>query len=401
MLQPAHSPTGGAAAASTASWARLRWAAVIPAGCLMLGLAAGYASWRLNLDGYVERKHGEARTTIAMMDAFVAAYTEYRKKPDKLPVPATFRRHSMELFNASQPNADAWKAYWFGPPGKEIGAPPQAEDLRAEAQQLVDRSWREPYARFLLERPDPVVRTVAPSIASQAGCVDCHRALRPDVEWKLGAPFGAVVLDIPVGAKLRRSARIAVMTGLSVVLLATFLGTAILYLYGKRVRRETEIEAKLERDRQLEVVNRVAEAAVAANRAKSQFLTVMSHELRTPLNAINGFSELIQQQTFGTIDERYRDYASEINRSGQHLLSLINDILDMSKIEAGKHELQPSRFALADVAERAMPLLGPRMKAGDLMLTSDIAADIQLEADERKLQQVLLNLLSNAVKFTP
>ncbi len=143
--------------------------------------------------------------------------------------------------------------------------------------------------------------------------------------------------------------------------------------------------------------------AEGANKAKSEFLANMSHELRTPLNAINGFSEIMVGEMFGPLgDARYKGYAQDILSSGQHLLALINDILDMSKIEAGKMTLKFEPLALEDVAEDAARLVRNRAEAAGLTLTLEFPQDLpEVEADYRALKQVLLNLLSNAIKFTP
>jgi len=142
--------------------------------------------------------------------------------------------------------------------------------------------------------------------------------------------------------------------------------------------------------------------AEAANQAKSEFLANMSHELRTPLNAINGFSEIMSAEMFGPLgDARYKGYAGDILKSGQHLLSLINDILDMAKIEAGKMTLHYEPVSLKEVCEDAVRLM--RGKAQEAGLTIAVqAGDLpDIEADHRGVKQVLLNLISNAVKFTP
>ena len=142
--------------------------------------------------------------------------------------------------------------------------------------------------------------------------------------------------------------------------------------------------------------------AEGANKAKTEFLANMSHELRTPLNAINGFSEIMHGELFGPLgDARYREYAGDILSSGQHLLAVINDILDMSKIEAGKMNLKFERIDLQEVAEDAARLIRNRAEAAGLSLAVDMPNLPEVEADFRALKQVLLNLLSNAVKFTP
>jgi len=139
-----------------------------------------------------------------------------------------------------------------------------------------------------------------------------------------------------------------------------------------------------------------------ANKHKSDFLAHMSHELRTPLNAIIGFSEVLREGMFGPLNEKQADYVKDIHESGKHLLSLINDILDLSKIEAGKMELELSTFHLPTAISNALVLVRERASRQGIHLGSQIDPRLaEFEADERKLKQVLLNLLSNAVKFTP
>src|SRR3989454_4080991 len=132
------------------------------------------------------------------------------------------------------------------------------------------------------------------------------------------------------------------------------------------------------------------------------FRSNMSHELRTPLNAIIGFSEVLTERMFGELNEKQEEYLKDIYASGTHLLSLINDILDLSKIEAGRMELELTDFDLPTAIENALTLV--RERAGRRGIALHMTVDKRLgevRADERKIRQVVLNLLSNAIKFTP
>jgi len=143
------------------------------------------------------------------------------------------------------------------------------------------------------------------------------------------------------------------------------------------------------------------EAAEYANRSKTDFLANMSHELRTPLNAIIGFSEVIKGEMFGPAGKRYTDYARDIHDSGQHLLEIINDILDLSKLEAGKFALHETDVCIEAVAVQCLALVRGHAEEGGVALTVDVPEFLpEIRADQRGVKQVLLNLLSNAVKFT-
>jgi len=139
-----------------------------------------------------------------------------------------------------------------------------------------------------------------------------------------------------------------------------------------------------------------------ASRHKSEFLANMSHELRTPLNAIIGFSDVLLEKMFGDLNAKQTDYLQDILSSGQHLLALINDILDISKVEAGRMDLERTRFSLADVLENGLRMFHERANRHGINLRLQIDEEIGLiEAHERMVKQVIVNLLSNAVKFTP
>jgi cell cycle sensor histidine kinase DivJ len=157
-----------------------------------------------------------------------------------------------------------------------------------------------------------------------------------------------------------------------------------------------------ERKRQEQALVEARDAALGASRAKSSFLANMSHELRTPLNAIIGFSEMMNREMFGPIGPRYQEYSRLIHESGSHLLELINSVLDMSKIEAGKFQLSEELFDLEETAQSAVRFLKIPAERAGVALKLSIAPNARLMfADRRAIKQILVNLLSNGVKYTP
>ena len=172
-----------------------------------------------------------------------------------------------------------------------------------------------------------------------------------------------------------------------IALLKTFATQSALAIQNARLFREIEVKG-----RQLEI----------ASQHKSEFLANMSHELRTPLNAIIGFSEVLGERLFGEMNDKQAEYVGDITESGKHLLSLINDILDLSKIEAGRMELDATEFDLAAAVDNTLTLVRERAQRRGITLRCAVDERVStVQADERKVKQVLLNLLSNALKFTP
>ena len=137
-----------------------------------------------------------------------------------------------------------------------------------------------------------------------------------------------------------------------------------------------------------------------ANKAKSTFLAVMSHELRTPLNAIGGYVQLIEMGVHGPVTDAQREALGRVDRSQRHLLRLINDVLNLSRIESGRVEYAIERVSLAEVAGSVLPMVEPQIAEKELRFTASVRSDIAARADREKVQQVLLNLLGNAIKFT-
>jgi two-component system, NtrC family, sensor kinase len=193
--------------------------------------------------------------------------------------------------------------------------------------------------------------------------------------------------DAPIGAIFLRRREVRQFSAKEIALVKTFADQAVIAIENVRLFNE------------LEVANRELQAA---SQHKSEFLANMSHELRTPLNAVIGFSDVLLQQMFGELNAKQDEYLKDISASGQHLLSLINDILDLSKIEAGHMELVQAPFHLPTALDNAVILVRERAARHGIALELDLDPRLaEVVGDERKVKQVVLNLLSNAVKFTP
>ena len=223
---------------------------------------------------------------------------------------------------------------------------------------------------------------------------------------------------------MRRRVLVVVAFGAASIGLALVLGYAISWSLIGPVR---QMEARLDEiaagdfSHQVEVPNRDELGALAAglnrmsgnlgrlygqldaaNRHKSQFLASVSHEVRTPLNSIIGFSEVLRDELFGDLNARQQRYVQHIAESGRHLLALINDILDLSKVEAGRMDLELGPVALAELLGKGLTVIRDRASRHEIELHLDLDPQItSVQADERKVKQIVFNLLSNAVKFTP
>ena len=216
--------------------------------------------------------------------------------------------------------------------------------------------------------------------------LDPHLRILHDAGWKSVLAVPMLREEQIVGALVVRRKRTGSFSEETVELMETFASQSTLALMNARLFRELE-----KRSAELEV----------ASRHKSEFLASMSHELRTPLNAVLGFSEVLLERMFGEINERQEEYLRDIHGSGKHLLELLNEILDLSKVEAGQMELDYTTVELAPLLEHAASMLRERaaLKGIDIVVEAD--EDVgALEADELRLKQVVINLVTNAVKFT-
>ncbi|HJW48314.1 MAG TPA: GAF domain-containing protein, partial [Candidatus Limnocylindria bacterium] len=277
------------------------------------------------------------------------------------------------------------KSYTWGP---RYGRTPQNEALFAERPPLFARAFEIDRARgSIVGRVYAEARTI--EVSDAADDAELLRMSATVRATKSRSLVGVPVLSegVVTGAIILGRETVRPFSEREVQLVETFANQAAIAI--RNVRLFNEIQDK---SRQLEV----------ASRHKSEFLANMSHELRTPLNAIIGFSEVLIQGLFGEVNEKQRDYLQDVIGSGQHLLSLINDILDLSKIEAGRMELELSTFSFRSALQSGVTIVRERAARNGITLNVDVSDELdRVEADERKVKQILYNLLSNAVKFTP
>jgi signal transduction histidine kinase/CheY-like chemotaxis protein len=217
--------------------------------------------------------------------------------------------------------------------------------------------------------------------------LDSHLQCLYDGGWRSVAAVPMLRQSRIIGALVVRRRTAGPFTDETLDLLQNFAAQSALAIHNARLFREVETKSA-----ELQVVSQ----------HKSEFLASMSHELRTPLNAVIGFSEVLMEKMFGDLNERQEEYLHDIWSSGKHLLELLNEILDLSKVEAGKMELDLTAFPVRGALEYAMSLVRERASLHAIALSLDVAADLDVvEADELRFKQVVLNLVTNAVKFTP
>jgi signal transduction histidine kinase len=251
------------------------------------------------------------------------------------------------------------------------GVPPARDQTGSSVLGLAFRERRTIHVADISAQPDLLERSPAVRISGSRTVLAV-----PMVQG--GEPLGVIVLT-----------RVTVrpFSEREVQLVETFADQAAIAIQNVKLFKEIQ-----DKSQQLEI----------ASRHKSEFLATMSHELRTPLNAIIGFSEVLLQQMFGPLNPKQAEYLDDVLTSGRHLLGLINDILDLSKIEAGRMELDVDTFSLVEALQNGVTMVRERAVRHGIALALEVQPGIDLvEADPRKVKQILFNLLSNAVKFTP
>lgn len=275
--------------------------------------------------------------------------------------------------------------------------------LRAETRAL------RPAAEAFTHAPSPLV-----AVNARGEVTAASRALRrliPGAPRDLsGLPLEGFAFDEDAGANIRDGLEAGFAGGASSGVFSFAVRGGRGEAHGVEARSALAGEGlvlSLERENavragEIEALRTERDEALAASRAKSEFLAAVSHELRTPLNAIIGFSDVMKQRLFGPLPARYAEYGDLIHESGIHLLDLIGDVLDMSKIEADRYELVTDRFDARDVVETCAKMMRLRAEDKGLVLTADAGDEtLEVEADRKAVRQILLNLISNAIKFTP
>ena len=253
-------------------------------------------------------------------------------------------------------------------------------DALRGAEIHIDRTWvgRAASTREVLQIPD---------LDAEPGPLDPHLAVLHGSGWRSLVAIPLVRPDRVVGALVVRRTSTGSFSDETCELLTAFASQSAVALTNARLYQQLEQQSV---------------ALAEASRHKSEILASKSHELRTPLNAVIGFSEVLLERMFGDLNERQEDYLEDIHSAGRHLLALLGDILDLSKIEAGRMELDLTTFPIDDILVQALSLVRERAALHGIRLTLEAAGGLGLvTADELRLKQVLLNLLSNAVKFTP
>ncbi|RVU38258.1 HAMP domain-containing histidine kinase [Hwanghaeella grinnelliae] len=272
-------------------------------------------------------------------------------------------------------------------------------------QRLQSLPKRPPYTEILTEEELSLLATISRQVQSEADLFDVAAMKNTPLPMGIHSRLQGFVKDmnylvgriVQLAQQYREKRRLEVIQSTRLLIASTgglaITGAIFAYLlWRSRLRLHVQkLAIEESRDR-----------LIQASDSKSQFLAHMSHEFRTPLNAILGYSEIIKLRVFGgNVDNRYLEYAGLIKQAGDHLLEIVNDVLDISKVEAGKYELNPTLFPLADVIQECSRMAGPEHATNDEIISIEIPGNCaQLHADLQAFRQIMVNLIHNAVKYS-